>query len=168
MQEKKTETEQLYNDMTGKADEQAELEEVEEKDEQEQEQDEEILSEEELEIEREIAEYASKIEKLDAKLVEHEAKHIDEMKREQMKKAHYTDEQIERYLPHIEGETADEIKESIFKLTSEIPPRDIYGDPSPMNHAKQRYAIDHESVGREIGKKAFERVKNKIHGLRWW
>lgn len=166
MQEKKTETEQLYNDMIGKADEQ--VEEVDEQAEQEQEQDEEILSDEELEIEREIAEYASKIEKLDAKLAAHEAQHIDAMKREQMKKAHYTDHQIERYLPHIEGETADKIKESIFKLTLEIPPRDIYGDPSPMNGAKQRYAVDHESVGREIGKKAFERVKNKIHGLRWW
>ena len=175
-QANQTETEQIYNDMTGKADdkpEQVEENETEEKLEQEteetteQEQDEEILSEEELEIEREIAEYATKIEQLDAKLAEHKAQHIDAMKREKMKEAHYTDEQIDRYIDFIDGTTEEEIAESVFQL--EIPPAgDNYGDPSPMNGAKQRYAVDHESVGREIGKKAFERVKNKIHGLRWW
>lgn len=172
MQEKKTETEQIYVDMTGKADEEQpeEAEEMDEHIEEEQEQEEELLSEEELEIEREIAEYASKIEKLDAKLAEHKAQHVEALKREKMKEAHYTDEQIRRYLPHIEGETADEIMSSVFDLIKDIPAagEDPCGDPSPMNHAKQRYAVDHESVGREIGKKAFERVKNKIHGIRWW
>ena len=166
-QTSKTETEQLYEKMTDKAEEQTqEPEETEQADEQEQDE-EEILSEEELEIAREIEAYQSKIEQLDAKLAAHKAQHIDAMKREQMKKAHYTDEQIDRYIDFIEGETAEEIADSVFHL--EIPPAgDNYGDPSLMNHAKQRYTVDHESAGREIGKKAFERVKNKIHGLRWW
>lgn len=161
-QTNKTETEQLYNDMTGKADEE-QPEEAEEKDEQadEQAQDgEEILSEEQLEIQREIESYQSKIEQLDAKLAELEAKKVDDDKRELMRKWCYTDEQINRYIGYIDGMTSEEIEQSIAKLAEDIAPAgDNFADPSPFNgRAAKPKTVDHT----EIGKHAFDRIKHKI------
>lgn len=152
----KTETEQLYDDMTGKTEaEEKEEQETEETTEQE---DEEILSEEELEIQREIESYQSKIEQLDAKLAAHEAQYIDAMKREQMKKAYYSDEQIVRYIGHIQGNNKEEIAESVSQL--DIPPaNDNFVDPSPFNgRSAKPKTVDHA----EIGRQAFGRIKHKI------
>jgi|SRR5690554_3569117 len=162
-QTSKTETEQLYNDMMGKADEQADPAEAEEKPEQtEPAEDEEIQSEEELEIEREIAEYTAKIEALDAKLAEYSAKKVDDDKRKLMRKWCYTDEQIDRYIKFIDGETSEEIEKSIAKLVKDIPPKgDNFADPSPMNGAKQKPAPADPG---EVGKSLFERIKHRIWG----
>lgn len=157
LQEKKTETEQIYDDMTSKV----EAEEKEEQAEQEQEQDE-IVDDEQLEIEREIAEYKAKIAEIDAKLAEFEAKKIDDNKRELMRKWCYTDAQIERFLKFIEGETAEEIEKSIAKLAEDFPPAgDSFADPSPFNGVKQKPKP--ADLG-EVGKTLFERIKNKIWG----
>lgn len=151
----KTETEQLYDDMT-------KPEEAEEKEEQAEQapEDEPILSEEELEIVREIETYQSKIGELDAKLAAHEAQHIDAMKREQMKEAYYSDEQIQLYIGHIEGNTVDEIQASVLSLANDIPPaNDNFVDPSPFNgRAAKPKTVDAE----EIGRQAYRRIKNKI------
>src|SRR5690625_4830189 len=103
-----------------------------------------ILTEEQLEIQREIESYQSKIGALDDKLNEFKDEYIESMKRSEMKEAHYTDSQIERYLSHIQGETIDEIRASVFELTKEIPVSDPFGDPSAFNGAKQNpVAADH-------------------------
>lgn len=152
----KTETEQLYDDMTGKAEETEEQ--AEQAPEETTEQDEPILSEEELEIQREIESYQSKIETLDAKLATHETQYIDAMKREEMKERHYSDKQIERYIEHINGTSKEEIAESVSQL--DIPPaNDNFVDPSPFNgRAAKPKEVD--KVG--IGRNAIKRVLHKI------
>lgn len=161
----KTETEQLLDELTGN--EQEDPEEPSEKPDEPKEQPEEpeedeILSEEELEVEREIESYSKKSEELDAKLAKFRANKVDEMKRDKMREWNYTDEQIDRYIRHIDGETVEEIKQSVFKLMSEIPPKDNYSDPTLMNGAKQKPKVDTQSRLEEMGKAAFERVKHKV------
>src|SRR5690606_25042429 len=105
------------------------------------EQNEEISSEEQLEIQREIEAYQAKIAELDAKIAEYAAKKVDDLKREAMRKRLYTDEQIERYLKFVEGETREEIERSITELAKDIPPAgDNFADPSPFNSIKQKPA----------------------------
>lgn len=160
MTDNKTETEQIYEEMTGKADEeQTQAEQAEETEEQEDVQDE-IMTEEELEIEREIEAYQTKIDELSVKLTEYKLKKINDIKRSAMKEAHYSDEQIELYAKFIDGETADEIKQNVLNLTMEIPPKnDNFADPSLMNGAKAKVKTTDFA---EIGRQAFGRVKNKI------
>lgn len=157
MTDNKTETEQIYEEMTGKADEEQTQAEPEQTEEQEDAQDE-IMTEEELEIEREIEAYQTKIDELSVKLTEYKLKKINDIKREEMRKLHYSDEQIERYAKFIEGETAEEIKQNVSQL--DIPPaNDNYADPSLMNGAKaQPRTIDKA----EIGRNAIRRVLHKI------
>ncbi|MDY0409966.1 hypothetical protein [Paracerasibacillus soli] len=145
-QTKQTDTERLYNDLAdGQKDKTEEVEQTEQETAEE-----EIYSEEELEVEREIAHYQTKIEALDDKLAQYRADSIADKKRQEMRAVNYTDAQIERYLSHVEGETDAEIKASILELTTEIPPRDNYGDPSAMNGAKQKptHADPAKSAGR--------------------
>lgn len=150
----KTETEQLIDDITA-----AETDEQPEEITEETPEDEEILTEEHLEVELKISEYETKIEQLDARLAEYEAESVLDKKREEMRKFNYNDEQVERYLSHIEGETAEEIRGSVFQLSSEIPPADNYADPSLMNSERAKPARADKG---EVGKKAYERVKHKI------
>ena len=149
-----TETEQIYDDMIKPA----EAEQAEETTEEQAE--EEILSEEELEIQRKIEGYQSKIDELDERLNEFKSDHIEKMKRKQMEERFYTEEQIEKYIDHIEGETAEEIERSVFELAEKIHPKgDNFADPSPFNgRSAKPKPIDHT----EIGKNAFERIKHKI------
>ena len=119
-------------------------------------------AEEEAEILSEIAEYQAKIEEIDAKIAEFEAKKIDDDKRKLMRKWHFTDEQINRYIGYIDGMTSEEIEKSIAELAQDIPPAgDNFADPSPMNGIKQKPAAADPS---EIGKTLFERIKHKIWG----
>lgn len=153
MSEQTTETERMYNDMTGKQAEEL-PEQVEENE------TEEMTNQDEAQtaIDKELAEYQSKIDELDAKLAEHKAQYIDALKREQMRKNHYSDDQIERYLSFIEGETAEEIAESVSQLA--IPPKsDNYADPSPMNGERSKAKTTDFT---ELGRQAFHRVKNRI------
>ena len=162
METEKNETEQVYEELT-KANEEPTEEPSEKPDEPkeqpEETEEDEILSEEELEVEREIETYSKKSEELDAKLAEFKSKKVDEVKRNTMLDFNYTEAQIERYSRHIDGETAEEIKQSVFKLMNEIPPKDNYIDPSLLNGAKQKPKTADPG---EIGKKAFERVKHKV------
>lgn len=124
----------------------------------EQKQNEEILSEEELEIEA----YKAKIEEIDEKIAEYAAKKVDDLKRKAMRKYHYTDAQIERYIGYIDGETREEIERSIAELAQDIPPAgDNFADPSPFNSVKQKPTPADPA---EIGKTLFERIKHRIWG----
>lgn len=158
--------EQILNDQQVENKPEETSEQVEETDKQAEEktqkQNEEILSEEELEIQREIEAYKAKIEALDAKIAEYAAKKVDDLKREAMRKRYYTDEQIDRYIKFVEGETAEEIERSIAELAKDIPPAgDNFADPSPMNGIKQKPAPADPG---EVGKSLFERIKHKIWG----
>ena len=136
-------------------------EETQEQAEQEQEQDE-IVDDEQLEIEREIAEYKAKIAELDEKIAKYAAKKVDDLKREAMRKRYYTDEQIERYIKFIDGETREEIEKSVAALAQDIPPKgDNFGDPSPFNGVKQK---PKPADPGEVGKTLFERIKHRIWG----
>src|SRR5690606_31753662 len=152
MSENMTETEQLYNGMTAPE----QQEQVEVKAEEAEDQTDALI-----EIEREIESYQAEIAKLDEQLAGFKAESIAESKRKAMRKLNYNDEQIERYINHIEGETDEEIKQSVFNLMLEIPPVENYIDPSPMSG--RSYRPKHKDLT-EIGKKAFKRVKDRI---RW-
>src|SRR5690625_3910616 len=73
--------------------------------------------------------------------------------------AGYSSEQAQLLVKLVEGESDEEIVESIKLLKATVPAQDEYGDPSAMNGAKEKP----ETVGAdEIGVKAFERIKNKL------
>src|SRR5690625_5054237 len=73
--------------------------------------------------------------------------------------AGYSEEQTKLLAKLVEGETDEEISESIKLLQATIPVQDGYGDPSAFNGAKERP----ETVSAdELGAKVFERIKNKI------
>lgn len=78
-------------------------------------------------------------------------------------KAGYTEDQAKRYLKFIDGETDDELNESLDALKVDIPPKKSYGDPSPGNGGKQTPAK--KNLG-EKGKAQYERLKSlgKIKG----
>lgn len=73
--------------------------------------------------------------------------------------AGYSEEQTKLLSKLVDGETDEEISESIKLLKATIPVQDEYGDPSAFNGAKAKP----EAVGAdELGAKVFERIKNKI------
>ena len=73
--------------------------------------------------------------------------------------AGYSAEQTKLLSKLVEGETDEEITESIKLLKATIPVQDDYGDPSAFNGEKAKPA----TVGAdELGVKVFERIKNKI------
>src|SRR5690606_28234989 len=73
--------------------------------------------------------------------------------------AGYSAEQTKLLSKLVEGETDEEITESIKLLKATIPVQDEYGDPSAFNGEKAKPA----TVGAdELGVKVFERIKNKI------
>ncbi len=73
--------------------------------------------------------------------------------------AGYSEEQTKLLAKLVDGESDEEIAESIKLLKATIPVQDEYGDPSAFNGAKQKP----ETVGAdELGAKVFERIKNKI------
>ena len=145
-----TESEKIYDSLL-KKDKETEQEHT-EIEEQQQEQ----TMDEELKIE----EYKQKIEELDKKLAELKATKIRELKIKAMKERNYSLEQISRYLDFIEGETEQEIKDSVWKLSEKIPPKTSYVDPSPMNSERDqpKYADKPEEIDRQL----FERIKHKI------
>lgn len=106
-----------------------------------------------------IAEYVSKSEALDERLAEYQSASIVDKKVEAMKRLRYNDSQIERYSSFIDGDTDEEIDESVKRLFMEIPPVVEYGDPNPMNGAKSRPNMKDPI---EIGRNAIKRVIDKI------
>lgn len=73
--------------------------------------------------------------------------------------AGYSEDQTKLLSKLVEGETDEDILESIKLLKSTIPVKEEYGDPSAFNGVKTKP----ETVGAdELGAKVFERIKNKI------
>ena len=139
-----------------------EIEEIEEEEAKEvtaEEEKEEITDDEELEIEQAISDYLLKIDAIDERIDAYRKNEVDAKRRQAMKDAYYSDEQIDRYLKFIDGETASEIKSSVSRL--EIPPaNDNFGDPSAFNPARGSTSTrpDYEEIGRE----SYRRIRDRI------
>lgn len=81
-----------------------------------------------------------------------------------LKEAGYKDEQVERLNKLVEGETEDEILQSIEDLKITFPTK-TYVDPSPDNRKRQTPAsVD----GEDIGQSMFDRLKKsgKLKGFK--
>ena len=73
--------------------------------------------------------------------------------------AGYSEEQVGLLTKLVEGETDEEIAESIKHLQAAIPAQDKYGDPSAFNGEKAKpKTVD----GEEVGRNAVSRVLHKI------
>lgn len=84
---------------------------------------------------------------------------INTQKESLLTQAGYSDEQIALLKDTVQGESADEIKESVEKLKSVIPAEKPYVDPSTGNGAKEKPS---KKDGYDVGATAFERIKNKL------
>lgn len=109
--------------------------------------------EEDVEREAAIADYTAKLVVLDEQIEELKENELKQMKRDAMALSNYTDEQVQRYLSHIDGNTPEEIQEAISRLKDEIPAGGYQGaDPSPMNGAKKMPKANVFERGRQLGK----------------
>lgn len=125
---------------------------------------EESEEEEETEIEREQRQhrehYTKEIEKLDDIIADYQATKLDDMKRSKLKEAKYSDEQADRYLSFINGNTAQEIEQSIRQLSQDIPPnKSKYVDPSAQNGARQTAKTGKGEQLRQMGQALARRLK---------
>src|SRR5690625_1398482 len=74
--------------------------------------------------------------------------------------AGYDDEQTKLLTKLVEGDTEDEISESIKLLKATIPAKDNYGDPSAFNGAKEKpKTVDAEEVGRNAVSRVLHKIK---------
>jgi len=73
--------------------------------------------------------------------------------------AGYGEDQAKLLVKLIEGETDEEISESIKLLKTTLPAQDNYGDPNAFNGAKEKPKT---AGADEVGVSLFENVKNKI------
>lgn len=77
----------------------------------------------------------------------------------QLAQAGYSEEQTKLLTKLVEGETDEEISESIKLLKTTIPAQDNYGDPSPMNGKKSKPEPTDQT---DVGRNAVSRVLHKI------
>ena len=77
----------------------------------------------------------------------------------QLAQAGYSEEQTRLLAKLVEGETDEEISESIKLLKTTIPAQDNYGDPSPMNGKKSKPEPTDQT---DVGRNAVSRVLHKI------
>src|SRR5690625_4530993 len=77
----------------------------------------------------------------------------------QLAQAGYSEEQTRLLAKLVEGETDEEISESIKLLKTTIPAQDNYGDPSPMNGKK---SMPEPTDQTDVGRNAVSRVLHKI------
>jgi len=119
-----------------------------------------------------IADYQQKIAKLDERIAEHKEQSIVVKRAKAMKDAYFSDEQIERYVYMIEGETDEEMKWSAIDLSMKISPEDDYtGDPclyAPEGQAKfsktrrRPFQVDPEEQLERLGKGLYKRIQDKV------
>src|SRR5690625_4291805 len=74
--------------------------------------------------------------------------------------AGYSEEQTKLLTKLVEGETDEEISESIKQLKATIAAKDNYGDPSAFNGAKEKpKTVDAEEVGRNAVSRVLHKIK---------
>lgn len=131
-------------------------------------------SNEELTDEKEArvkADYLAKIKALDERLNGFKTSKLDADKREVMKQANYSDEQIERHIQHIKGDSVDEIEQSVEALKNDFKPANMitYADPSLSNHgigSRPRQTTAEE--GRQLGRKLVKDASKRTYGGRYY
>src|SRR5699024_6565655 len=129
------------------------IEQVEETDdEQVEQQDEQVEEETDDQAEQqtqEQSELQAKIDEVDAKIEQYRINSVEARKVQAMKKHNYSDEQIQKYVRFVEGDTADEIDRSVLQLSKDITPSIYYGDPNLLNGAKAKpKTVDKKQIGR--------------------
>lgn len=109
---------------------------------------------------QEQADLQAKIDDVDAKIEQYRINAVEARKVQAMKKHNYSDEQIEKYVRFVEGDTADEIDRSVLQLSQDITPSIYYGDPSPLNGAKAKpKTVDKKQVGRNAVKRILSKIR---------
>jgi hypothetical protein len=73
-------------------------------------------------------------------------------------KAGYTQDQIEKYVKYVDGETDEQLSEAVEALKADIPPKPKFADPSPGNGGKQE---PKKTDLHEKGKTMYQRLKEK-------
>lgn len=143
----KTESEQL--NITDKTD----KEQAEQAEENEQVDNEQTGDEEQIELK-------AKIDEIDAKIEQYRVNAVQARKEQSMRRFNYSDEQIQKYVKFVEGDTADEIDRSVLQLSKDIAPNNYYGDPSINNGAASKpKAVDKKEVGRNAAKRILSKIR---------
>lgn len=101
--------------------------------------------------------------KLDDIIADYQAKKLADMKRDKLKQAKYSDEQADRYISFIDGETAKEIERSIRHLLQDIPPNKVkkYVDPSANNGRRQSAKVGKGEQLRQLGYSLADRFSGR-------
>ena len=71
-------------------------------------------------------------------------------------KAGYTDEQIEKYRKYLDGDTDETLSASLEELKADIPPKQVYVDPSASNGKRDK---PETTDLKEAGKSLYQRLK---------
>ena len=76
-------------------------------------------------------------------------------------KAGYTEEQVAVLRKSVDGETDEELTQSIEALKTVIAPKPTYVDPGAMNGQRDK---PEPKDGEEVGKAMYERIKHRLRG----
>ncbi|UOQ48129.1 hypothetical protein MUN88_19110 [Gracilibacillus caseinilyticus] len=106
----------------------------------------------------EQTDYKQLYEQLQADLSARKAKSTYEKKRQRLISEGYSEEQANKYSEQITGDTDDEIKESVSKLTLDIPPKKKYAEPSIINGTRTKAKPKDKA---EKGREAVRRLREK-------
>lgn len=126
---------------------------------QQEEKEEALRKEEERKRLEENEEYKELAKSLQEQLDKQKETTINTQKESLLTQAGYSTEQVALLKDTVQGETADEIKESVEKLKAVIPAEKPYVDPSAGNGTKEKPS---KKDGYDVGASAFERIKSKL------
>src|SRR5690625_3854026 len=107
----------------------------------------------------ESEEYKELYEQAQAEVEQAKAETLSIKKNAALANAGYDEDQAKLLIKLVEGDSDEEIEESVEELKTTIPAQDNYGDPSAFNGAKVKpKTVDNE----ELGRNAVSRVLHKI------
>jgi len=124
-------------------------------------------SEEEVEEETQDVgdvDYSAQLAEIDEKLATVQQKEIEKMRSDVLEIANVDD----RYLKYITGESPEEVEQEINELNERfggLVERVTYADPSAFNGAKSKMSISVEEQAKEMGRRAYERIKHRLRGI---
>jgi hypothetical protein len=108
---------------------------------------------------QENEQYKELAEQLQSELDEIKKAALNAKKESLLAKAGYTEEQIAKYAKYVEGETDEELEQSVEDLLKDIPPRTkTYADPHVYNGRKNE---PKKTDLKDKGKSMYQRLKEK-------
>jgi hypothetical protein len=108
---------------------------------------------------KENEQYKELAEQLQSELDEIKKAALNAKKESLLAKAGYTEEQIAKYAKYVEGETDEELEQSVEDLLKDIPPRTkTYADPHVYNGKKNE---PKKTDLKDKGKSMYQRLKEK-------